>query len=360
MLCTLCCVLCMFRVDAAAPLVFDFESEDAAASWTVTGPNASAKVTTAKELVLDGQGTLACTYTGQPGAPFSLTTTGLDVTGATSLSLRLKAATLSPLVLTLTEDDGSAYHTFVTCLPNDRCDINMPLTDFQLQENSSDENDTLDAAQIRSFTIQELANLGGQWSAVFGSKTGDQLLLVDDLTFGPENLPSRTKVEKDKTVIDSFDRPWLALLPLGGAQITRLPAETTQTASGLRVRFNFHPTGPEAWPGLVLPVGHIDLAGAKVLRLRLRAPGGLRVHVVLEEQDGSRYETKVSIVEASDWRARDVDFRDFALEAGGTDENAALDLDQVRVLIIVADAWNALLDETERGEFDLAEVLVLR
>jgi len=129
--------------------------------------------------------------------------------------------------------------------------------------------------------------------------------------------------------------------------------------SALGVRFTFAPDGPQAWPGVVLPVGNVDLAGTRALRLRAKPRGAAKLHIVLEEQDGSKYETSTVIPEANDWQARDFALIDFALERGGADENATLDLNQVRVVIVVIDAWSALLDEKEEGEFSLDDVLFL-
>jgi hypothetical protein len=159
--------------------------------------------------------------------------------------------------------------------------------------------------------------------------------------------------------VDDFARPWFALLPLGGARLSHIPGNGGDTPSALRIGFTFMPDGPRAWPGVVLPVGHVDLTGARTLRLRVKAQGPANLHVLLEEQDGSRYELQSVIPEADDWQARDLALADFTLEAGGTDENGALDLDQLRVIIVVMDAWSALLDEQEAGSFSLDDVLFL-
>jgi hypothetical protein len=343
-----------------APAAFEFEAEEEAAAWVATGPNAAAQVTRTEADVAEGQGALLCSYTGTPGSPFSVTVADLDVGGARSLSFDAKASSLAPLVLILAEEDGSLYHTFVTVPGGRWCSVTLPLTDLQLQDGSTDENEALDADQVRTLTLNELANMPGAWGEIFGAKPGPQTLGLDAVRFSPEARPSRSQTDAQRVLLDDFSRPWFALLPLAGARLSPVPGPDGAAASALGIEFTFMPTGPQAWPGVVMPVGHVDLTGVRALRLRTAAPGPLRLHALLEEQDGSRYELQVVAPEADGWQASDLPVKDFTLEAGGTDENAALDLDQLRVAIIVADAWNALLDEQENGRFSLDDVLFLK
>ncbi|MBM3499576.1 MAG: hypothetical protein FJX74_13025 [Armatimonadetes bacterium] len=349
-------VTCLFWSASvnAGPVVFDFESADQAAAWAVTGANATATVAP-----VDGRGTLACAYAGQPGAAFSVAVTGLEVAGVQSLTIRARASAQSPFSLILAEEDGSLYHTFATLPADDWCELAWPLTDFQLQDGSTDENDTLDAEQVRSLTLQELANMPGEWAEIFGSKLGEQVLSLDEVRFVGEARPSRGRSDATRVVVDDFTDPWFALLPLGGAQLSHVPGDAGRPA-GLRVAFTFMPNGPRAWPGVVLPIGHVDLTEAQTLRLRVAAPGPLGLHVLLEEQDRSRYELRAAVPEADDWQARDFPFAQFTLEEGSTDENGALDASQLRVAIVVVDAWSALLDEEENGQFSLGDVLFLK
>jgi hypothetical protein len=344
----------------AAPVSFDFAAGATADGWKVTGQAAAAKVSDEADRARDGKPTLACSYLGQAGSPFSLSKDQLDLAGVQSLSLSLKASSQAPLVLSLTEEDGSNYHTFVTCPAGQWCDAAMPLSDLQLQDSSTDENTTLDAEQVRTFTIQELANMPGDLGAIFGTKTGEQWLCVGQVRFGAEEAPSHARVEKDKVLIEDFGEPEFRLLPVGGAQLSKMTGADGKENSALAVRFTFQPDGPQAWPGVVLPTGHAALAGMRALRLRAKPQGPAKLHVLLEEQDGSKYETITVIPEANDWQARDLALADFTLEKGGTDDNTTLDLDHVRVLIVVIDAWNALLDEKEQGEFGLDDVLFLK
>ncbi len=346
--------------NAAAPVTYDFESDEAAAGWTVTGPSATATVTREAGMARKGEGALLCSFTGQAGQLFSVSCADLDVSGARSLRLALRASAQAPLTFTLGEEDGSLYHTFATGIPNEWCDFALPLTDFQLQDSSQDENAALDADQIRTLTIQDLCNMPGELGEIFGTKTGAQTLIIDAVTFGVEPLPSRSEVVQEKVTADAFVGPALYVLPVGGAQLSHVAGHEGEDASAIAVRFSFFPTGARAWPGIVVPIGHLDLAEVTALRLRLRPHGPLRLHILLEEQDGSRYESSGTVTPARDWQAKDFRVAEFTLDASREDENGLLDTDQLRVVVVVADVFNALLDDTAAGQFAIDDILFLK
>lgn len=348
------------RVHAAAPVTYDFESDDSAAGWTVTGPSAAATVTHEAGMARKGEGALLCSFTGQAGAPFSVSRTGLDVGGVRSLRLALKSSAQAPFVLTLAEEDGSQYQVFATCLPDEWCDFALPLSDFQLQDGSQDENTALDSEQIRTLAIQDLSNMPGELGEIFGTRTGAQSLIIDAVAFGAEPVLSRSETAGGKVTADGFAGSALYVLPVGGAELSRVAGHVGREPSAIRVRFSFFPTGARAWPGIVVPIGHLDLAEATTLRLRLRPHGPLRLHVLLEEQDGSRYEASTTVAAADGWQAADLRLAEFTLDPSREDENGLLDAGQLRVVIVVADVFNALLDETATGQFTIDDILFLK
>jgi hypothetical protein len=345
---------------AAAPVTYDFEAEDATTGWTVTGPSAALSVTQEAGMARQGQSALLCSFTGQPGQPFSVSRAELDVAGARSLRLALRASAQAPLVLTLAEEDGSVYQTFATCIPNEWCDLALPLTDFQLQDGSQDENAALDADHIRTLTIQDLSNMPGELGEIFGTRTGAQTLVVDAVTFAADPVPSRSQTANDKVVTDTFEGSALYVLPVGGAELSHVRGHEGNDPSAIGVRFPFYPTGARAWPGVVIPIGNLDLSDTLALRLRVKPTGPVRLHVLLEEQDGSRYESSGAITAADEWQARDFRLAEFTLDPSREDENGLLDTDQLRVLVIVADAFNVLLDETAAGQFAIDDALFLK
>jgi len=359
MLLFLGCLLAAPPAQPAAPALFDFEDDAAITGWTASAPAAALSITRDPQAIRHGKGALLCSYTAAPGAPLSLARTDLDVAGAASVSLSLKASSQLPLVLRLAEQDGSVYQLFVTCLPEVWCDGAVPLTDAQLEDGSADENDLLDADQLTGFTIQSLANMPGELADLFGTQTGPQTLVVDNLVFSNEALPSRSQAEAGKVLIDGFDEMALYLLPVGGAELSRVPGHAGAAPSAVGIRFAFAPAGARAWPGIVVPVGHLNLATAKSLRLRMKSLGPLRFHVLVEEQDGSRYETRAELPTGGEWLAKDLRLSDFELDPTRQDENGILDPGQLRVVVIVADCFNALLDDTAHSQFAVDDILFL-
>jgi hypothetical protein len=343
----------------AAPVAYDFEQEADTAGWTAPGAGAALSITHDAQQVRQGKGALLCSFTGSPGAPFSLTRSDLEIAGARSLSVSLKASSQLPLSFRFLETDGSAYQLFVTCLPGQWCEVAAPLTDAQLEDGSSDENDRLDADQVASFTIQSLADLPGAMADLFGVLSGPQTLVVDDLAFRSEALPSHSVVTPGKTLADGFEEPALYLLPVGGVALARVPGHAGGALSAVSARFGFAPAGPQAWPGIVVPLGPVSLKNAKSLRLRMRSLGPLKFQVVLEEQDKSKFAAGGEMPAGGEWVARDFRLSDFKPDPTGSGAGGALDAGKLRVMLIVADCYNALLDDHARSEFAVADVLFL-
>lgn len=343
---------------AQAPVEFTFESDEDVARWTCT---VAAELTRTQEPehVKQGQGALQCAYTAQPGAPFGLTCQELELTGAKSLSLSFRASAQASLVLTLAEADGSQYHTFVTGLGGEWADVKMPLTDFQLQDGSTDENEGLDADQVASLTLQELANMPGDLGQMFGQKQGAQTFHLDAVRFGTEALPSRSQAGGGKVMVDGMDGSALHMLAVGGSQLSRAEGADGDAGSALRLDYTFAASGAQAWPGIVVPVGHVDLSNATAFRVRLKAVGPLGLHILLEELDGSRYECRGIVADGGEWQAKDFRLADLTPDPSRQDENNQLDLDQLRVVVLVGDVYNALLDENEGGQFTLDDILFL-
>jgi hypothetical protein len=318
--------------------------------WQATGP------AVAPGLAEDAP---SWSYTAAAGAPLVMTASEIDARGAQSLAFRLNSSGQLPIAVRIAEKDGSVYQLFVTCLPNQLCDVLAPLTDAQLEDGSSDENGALDADQVATVTLQTLANMPGEMADLFGTLAGPQTLAIAQAAFRSQAAPSRSRTEEGKIVADSFDEPALYVLPVGGAELAHVPGAQGGQPSAVRVRFPFAASGPRAWPGIVVPVGQLDLSAARSVRLRLRAPGPLRFHVLAEEQDGSRYEGQGELPEGGAWAARDLRLSEFKLDPTRQDQNGALDPDELRVVVVIADSFNVLLDDQGRSEFAVDDVIFL-
>ena len=108
--------------------------------------------------------------------------------------------------------------------------------------------------------------------------------------------------------------------------------------------------------GLGAGVGHLDLSGEADVRLTLKADNAARLTLVLEEWDGSKYSTRVKLDPAAGWHTVRLPFERFKLDDATEDENASLDLDQLRVIIPVVDAHRAEVDAHGRGSYSLSRI----
>jgi len=194
---------------------------------------------------------------------------------------------------------------------------------------------------------------------MFGQKTGEQTLHIDAVHFDVQDVPSRGKTGPGKVVVDEFAGGALHLLSVGQSRIKRVPGTEGQGPDAVGIRFRFSPSGALAWPGVVVPLGHVDLSRATALRLRLNPAAPLGLHVLLEEWDGSRYESECRVETGGEWVARDMKLADFTPDPARDDENNTLDLDQLRVVVVVADVFNALLDDKAEASLILDDILFL-
>ena len=325
----------------AAPLVIGFEEPDALSRWLSADPQADLSVTDAPEHVREGQRALQFTYEARGGAFFTLVGTGLQVAGAVSLRLSVQTAEQTPLRIAVQEQDGSEYETFYTSLPGVWNDIALPLSDLQPSPHAADENGALDADQIAALALSDLSNLPGSDGEALGRKTGAQQMWVDAICFGADPVPSAAALAPGGPTV-SLAPDACRCLAVGGARLFR------DRPNALRVGFRI---GAQAarWPGVVVPIGSLHLERVRAVRVTLGAAEGLTAHVLLEERDGSRYDAPLDLPGGGLLREYRVPLEAFAADPTAPDENGRLDLDSLRMALVLADTYNALVDATGAG-----------
>ena len=103
-------------------------------------------------------------------------------------------------------------------------------------------------------------------------------------------------------------------------------------------------------------VSYLDLSHSNEFCLSLIAAQEARLVAVLEERDGSKYETNVALDPADGWHVVALPIADFTLDPKTQDENAQLDPDQIRVVILVVDTFNASVDEQGQGSYTVSKL----
>jgi hypothetical protein len=280
---------------------------------------------------------------------------GLTVEGRPrSLAFSFMAEGITPVMFGVSEADGSTYQGYCYTPGGRWHDLLVDLDELMLADDSEDENGRLNVDQIAELIIVDLSNLSGEVGQSLGIKDGPQRLWLADLRLSDALAPHRSGWTDDGArIIYDFERDPVACLPLGSPLIELVAGPDDADPGAIRLTYD---KDGYRWVGFVAGVGHLDLSGEADVRLTLKAANAARLTVVLEEWDGSKYATVVKLDPANGWYTVRLPFDRFKLDPDTEDENAALDLDQLRVIIPVVDAHRAEVDAHGRGSYTLSRI----
>jgi len=326
----------------AQPLVlFSFEDDADAAVWRSPTPDASLGITREPADVRDGAGALEFSYDAAQNGYFILEADGVDVVGGASMSFSVKCSEATPLLFGLSEEDGSSYDGYLQCPLHEWLDVEVSLDDLQLRQDSEDENGALDAGEIRSILFFDLSNLPGDVGKALGWKQGAQSMWLDNVSIN---------AHLTQIVVDDYESDILFGLAVGGAELSMVP--DGDGGGALSVVYS---AVAEQWQGYVCGVGHADLAGLEQVALRTKVEQTTRLVVVLEERDGSKYQTFLDL-QPAEWRHHALPAANFELDPATIDENDALDSDELRVMILLVDTFSSVVGAGGVGEVLLDDV----
>jgi len=319
---------------------FGFEEDADVSAWRPSSADATLSIARDPANVRGGGGALEFGYEPAEQAYFIIETDGLDVPGAQSLCLSIKCSERTPLLFGVSEEDGSSYDGFLHCPADQWLDVRVSLSDLQLRQDSEDENAALDADQIRSLLFFDLSNLPGEVGRALGWKQGPQSMWLDEVVVSADPVPSRSKTGdagggQKQVVIDDFESGLAFGLAVGNADIALVPRAN---GHALRVQYS---AAAEQWQGFVSGVGHLDLSGLQRVSMRAKATETARLVAVLEERDGSKYQSVLDL-QPLDWRQHAVPVEDFVLDPATIDENDVLDAEQLRVMILLVDTFSSV------------------
>ena len=333
---------------------FDFESDSALAAWWANDGQAKLALTHDKANVAHGLGALEITYTPREGAYCLFGARNLAPTPARSLRCRLKTDLPTPLVIAVQEQDKSSYHAFVCTPANQWTEVALDLSELGLTEDTQDENNKLDPEQIVSLTIADLSNLPGEVGRALGHKLGEQHLWLDDVALSPDPAPLRSTVRGKTRCVDGFEHPSIAVLPIGPVKLGFQPgAPAPRSRGSLRIAYRL---GGHRWAGIVSLCGHVNLAGCTHFSCFLRSSHEGAGFAVLEERDGSKYQHALTLDGSGKWEQLRLPLSEFALDPQTKDENNRLDLDQLRIIALIVDTFNATVGEDGEATLDLDDL----
>ncbi len=336
------------------PADFDFDGEELEPHWSAAGMEAVLGLTREPGQAHTGQGALVLRYMPAEGS-FPLVRVGpLDVLGQPSaLEFALRTDEVSSIRFAVEEQDGSTYEGYCYSPAAEWIDVRVALGEMILAQDSEDENGNLDAEQVVAISVMDLCNLPGEVGRALGIKQGLQRMWLDDVKLAHGIAPLRSSQGAGGVIVDDFDGDVACFLPIGApaVQFVAGPGAGDEGACKLIYRLGGH-----RWVGLVRSVGHLDLAGLEEYCVKLNALHRARLVAVLEEWDGSKYETNVELDPETGWIEVALPVTQFILDQGTTDENRQLDLDQVRVLILVVDTFNASVNAMGEGSLTISRI----
>jgi hypothetical protein len=349
--------ICAIAAEEPLPAQFDFEQEALAPQWTTTACGAALSITRDGANVREGRGALELSWDATDGrlAILTIAPVRLDER-ARSLRLSVKLDQLSPVMFGVREADGSTYQGYMYTPGGVWHDLAVDLDELMLSEGSEDENGRLDVRQITGIVVADLSNISGEAGKSLGLKSGRPHLWLDNVEISAALAPHRSRrTPEGDLIIDDFEYEPIQCLPIGSPQLTLTGGPGDGDDSALRVGYDRE---HYRWVGFVAGVGHLSLADRSELCLRVRADNQVRLTVVLEERDGSKYVCKQRLEPERGWQTIVLPFGRFKLDPQTTDENEALDLDQLRVIIPVLDSKTSAVGTDGRGAWNVSRIWV--
>jgi len=333
----------------------DFESDELDPRWSAVDPEAVLSITREAANVATGRGALELAYSPRQGVFEQISFSGLGVEQASVLSLKIKATSATSLSIGVEEQNGAMYQGLLRAAADKWVGVSVSLDELVLAENSQDDNGRLDPDQLRGFFLADLANLGGETGRALGLKEGEQRLWLDDLELDQNaKVTLRSRVEKlgDEwlLVVDGFEDGVAWVLPIREAGLAFVNG--APEAQGRRaLEMTYTPKG--RWVGFVCaPPSRLDLSAGTEFHMWTKAELSARMVVVLEERDGSKYETAAKTEADGKWHSVRLPLAEFLMDDDTTDENGQLDVGQVYRLILLVDTFDA--DVTPAGTGSIA------
>lgn len=311
--------------------------------------DAHLKVTHDPANVKEGKGALEFQYplTGKGGTAL-MGATSLRVKNARSVGLWMKTSQPALIGMMLSERDGSHYTAPVFTPGGEWTHVEFNLTDFNLNDDSKDENGRLDGDQVNSVGFVDIrAMFGG-----VGAKPGaTQTLWLDQLTASDKPVPARHPVRAVKggklVFVDDFERgtpSWLGitLTGLGNGKpglvlakdtvIRRIEKDVANGNGALETSY----FAPEAGLFALLRFwSHLKLAGATELRFAAKSKYDAKLVISVEERDGSGYNKQVDIGGGERWQTYRLALDEFTLGDDKVDENGKLDPAELKQLSVI-------------------------
>ena len=327
----------------AQDVLADWTFDDDTAQWQAIDPAAQFSVTGDPNVVREDDNAVAeYSYSAQIGTMSGIMTpVDVPLVGAETLSFWLRTTDLAIVALSIDEADGSNYMAGMLSLPDRWQEVSLGFGEFQLDDDSIDENGQLDADQIAGIGIIDvtpfIAEMAAQVTFIEAPDLGPRIMWIDDMSVDDEPMPPRwetVEVDGARAIrLDSFESTPLQWFMLAGKSV-EIDYDDEITAEGnfsLRIIYDL---APGKLLGLMGSPASAPLEGTTRLRVSLLSENKTTLMIGLGEKDKSEYHVLVPLEAGQDFQALEFDFTDFELDEDGADENGKLDIDQVTEISI--------------------------
>jgi hypothetical protein len=336
-------VVALAHVAGAQAPVAEWLFDEAVDGWAATDPNSQLSSTTDANVVReDGNGVLELSFTPVAGTIAGVASqipSGLA--GARSLHCHVRSSDQTIVMVALVEGDGSNYSAGFTSLPDRWQEVALDLNEFNLGDDSTDENGQLDPEQVQGIMVADavamLAMLSQQIPFIIAPDMSPRMLWMDDMWIGTDGVDprwSQSEVDGLPTVkVDSFESAPLqwATLAGKGIEVAYDPDRKAEGAFSLRVTYDLPPQKAFA---MMTSLRGMPLDGMEVLRFSYISEVATTLLVQVKELDDSEYSGMVPLAAADDFGTAELALADMTLSDNSTDENGKLDMAQAKEIVV--------------------------
>jgi hypothetical protein len=283
-----------------------------------------------------GQGSLQFSFPAhgqEPGEiPGALAANVTSLDGAEAVHLAIQTSVAGPVVIALLEQDDSNYMLFSYLTANDWHVLDLPIAAFQLDENSTDENDVLDTDQVVSLAFAD----PGHWLSeavarggfpFFYERPSRRDFWLDDIRLLADVPPRLAVPQLPGTVmLEDCDSDTAYFTILGGRNL-QVMACPDPAVRGQSLRLDYE-LPEKTLLAVVRPLPRGTLQGARGLSFSVRSGAKTVLLVSVEEHDRSRYNTVVEVAPTT-WQTPIVLWSALRLADDSHDEDEGLQPEKI-------------------------------
>jgi hypothetical protein len=324
---------------AAKPLLKTTFTDNDVNGWKTFG--SSAKTSVVKDETRSGtdKNVLQYDYTiakGEMSALF-LTVNENEITDAHSFRFTVKADYPTTLVAALQEKDGGRYIAMFHVPGGKWQNVVLSPTDFVLAQDKTDPPDPdgkLDLDQVEGAGIADVSQFFAQTgdpglSQLFNIRAGSHSIWLGDFTVSRQPVPGA--LSQSDARLDSFAEPQIGWLTVGSVELASVNGKPL-TGQGISAAYH---QSADSIVGLIRPFTQGKLEGKTDIKITLASDKQVSIVVQLEERDGGKYNTMVTVPGGNVPTSFTVKFADLKPANDSKDENNTFDPEKVYQILLI-------------------------